>query len=172
MLDSPAPIQKEGTEPSLSQLLVFARSLEIPDAQTQPLALSERFRALALADQLEEIRRRAVAVKALPESLGRSHMRALYNVFQSNDTALKQYVATPDITGTPMFFIRAQEASSIISDRDTLGWQQLVGRRLRVAQARGDHYSMVKNPQAQALGELIETYLQSVQQPSMLPLLR
>ena len=172
MLDSPAPIQKEGAEPSLSQLLVFARSLEIPDAQTQPLALSERFRALALADQLEEIRRRAVAVKVLPESFGRSHMRALYNVFQSNDTALKQYVATPDITGTPMFFIRAQEASSITGDRDTLGWQQLVGHRLRVAQARGDHYSMVKNPQAQALGELIETYLQSVQQPSMLPLLR
>ncbi|MEL6813706.1 MAG: SDR family oxidoreductase [Cyanobacteria bacterium J06598_3] len=165
MVDSPAPIQKEAAESSLSQLLVFARSLNIPDAQTQPLALSERFRHLNLAEQIEEIRRKAIAINVLPESFGRSHMLALYDVFKANDTALKQYVATRDITSSPMLFVRGQDVSAMTSDFNTLGWQQLVGSRLRVSQAPGDHYTMVEGPQAQVLGNLIETYLQSVQAP-------
>ncbi len=160
MVDSPAPIRKDDPDPLMTQLFVFARSLGIPQLQAGILVESENFQALELRAQLESILHQGIGLRLLPKSFEAERITALFEVFRSNNVALKQYVASRDITSASMLYVRADDSrTAITSDHDEQGWHQLAGDVVNFTYAPGDHYSMVLKPHATALAQQIEQHL-------------
>jgi thioesterase domain-containing protein len=160
MVDSPAPVRKDKPDPLMTQLFVFARSLGIPRLQAGILIDSEQFQALELTAQLDRILHQGIGLKLLPKSFELERIATLFEVFRSNNIALKQYVAHRDRTSAPMLYVRAEDSrTAITSDQDEQGWHQLAGNVASFTYAPGDHYSMVLKPYVEVLAQQIEHHL-------------
>ena len=163
MVDSPAPVCKDNPDPLMTQLFVFARSLGIPQLQASMLTNSEQFQTLGLTAQLDRVLHQGIGLKLLPKSFEPERIAALFEVFRSNNVALKQYVADRDITAAPMLYVRADDSrTAITSDQDEQGWHRLAGDVVKFTYAPGDHYSMVLRPHASVLAQQIEQHLLSL----------
>ena len=135
------------SEGELPVLLDFAQDLGIPRKQLR--AFLERHPNLALSDPLREVLSQAHSWNLLPAEVELPRLVRHFDVFKTNLTAARRYVAYSYPGHLHIF--RAGERFQNDSRDPTLGWGELAGGGLDLHTVAGNHFTMVSEPHVKVL---------------------
>ncbi|MGE7437602.1 amino acid adenylation domain-containing protein [Kitasatospora sp. NPDC001175] len=103
----------------------------------------------------------------LPPTAGEDELRALFDVYASNMTALEclsedtdPNTRTPDY---PVLLVRAEPAGTPRDEDRTWGWRALVGPGLAFASVDADHHGIMRAP---AVGDLADLVGRAIEEPT------
>jgi amino acid adenylation domain-containing protein len=144
LIDSYAPTGKPEAEDELTLLARFGRDLGV-SWQTVPYDL-DYLKQLDLDERLAYLLEQAQRARVMPPDIELAQIRRLFHVYQSNVTAIRQYVASPYSGAITLF--KAQEAQTEAGM--DLGWGKLAVTGVTVQQIPGDHYSAMREPNVKA----------------------
>ena len=97
------------------------------------------------------------AAGTVPADLDLSGLRILFGIFSANYQALHGYTARP-YAGDLVVFRAADRDGADAS----LGWRELAERGVEVHAVPGDHYSLIHEPQAETLAELLSDCIERI----------
>jgi amino acid adenylation domain-containing protein len=144
MIDSYAPRGTPEVEDELTLLARFGRDLGV--SWQAVLYDLDYLKQLDLDERLAYLLEQAQRAKVMPLDIELAQIRRLFHVYQSNVTAIRQYVASPYSGAITLF--KAQEAQTEAGM--DLGWGKLAITGVTVQQIPGDHYSAMREPNVKA----------------------
>jgi len=109
-----------------------------------------------LAEALMQFKARSL----VPQSASVGELSALVNVFAANLRALFQY--EPKEYSGEVLLIKADQGLARIWETEDLGWRDLVGSRLALEVATGDHYSVLARPHIETVFGILTRYLEAL----------
>jgi thioesterase domain-containing protein len=93
----------------------------------------------------------------VPPDLEPERIEQLYGVFENNLAALHAYRPEPRGYGGAVTLLRAAEHDP--AETQSAGWERLARGGVRVHVLPGSHFTLVREPQATALGREMESHL-------------
>jgi amino acid adenylation domain-containing protein len=149
MLDSGCPSENE-TFSEVANLQGFSIGL-----LDQPIHIKPNTEHVD--DWLKNLLAQGIQNKKLAESTSLEEIRRLYRVYRDN--VLASYHYRP--TAYPAMFTLLRAADSLENHATPfLGWEQLIGISIKVLDTPGNHYSLLREPHAQALAGSIHAQLE------------
>ncbi len=147
LLDSWAPSPDQQPIYTDDLLDDFIKDLAASFSKEVPL-IERDFQQLGLDEQLAQIFAWARRTGSLPASVDFPHFCRLFHIFKTNIQAWRNY--KPQVYQGHVTLLRASDGpASSIAD-PTLGWGMLVTGGIDIHQFNGDHYTIIRNPQALA----------------------
>ncbi|HWS53776.1 MAG TPA: thioesterase domain-containing protein, partial [Pyrinomonadaceae bacterium] len=155
LLDSfvPRPAA-DGRGDEAARLLSFARHVGLSPERLH--VSRERIERLDRDERLGHVLELAKAADLLPPDIERAHVSRLWEVFEANLVAARDYVPRPYAGRVTLVRAGANAAG-----RDQAGeWAPLARGGLEVLTVPGDHFSFVREPHAGALAEALRACLE------------
>jgi thioesterase domain-containing protein len=150
----------EGAGDTDAELLTgFARDLGL----AVPAAAAAAAAGLGRDKMLDLLLSRARLDGVVPPDLEPARMHSLFSVFAANARAYRRYRPVPG--GAPVKLWRAQRSLADASE-PTLGWTVLARAGLEVFDVAGNHRSIVRDPQVQAVARGLLACLRAAEQES------
>ncbi|MET0398827.1 MAG: thioesterase domain-containing protein, partial [Longimicrobiaceae bacterium] len=133
---------------------LFVRDLGLADDPLPPVP------GAGESEYLHQLLESARLDGTLPGGLDPGRMHHLYGIFRINLRALYEY--RPGSYGGPATLLRpaSRAITERLLERKTVGWERVVRGGVEVRTVPGDHYTMVREPQAAALAREIERALE------------
>ena len=151
MIDVAAP-EVSGEEPGDAALLVRLAE-DLVRLSGQPVSLGpEVLESLDLEAGLDRLLTLGRAEGLLPPDVETAQLRELFEVFRRNLRAARGYA--PEGYGGRVTFFRAEGSMPPGTVDPTFGWERLAATDLH--RLDGDHYSLLRAPQAEALAAALE----------------
>jgi thioesterase domain-containing protein len=123
----------------------------------------EAARALDTDELLALLLERAKLGGLVPPDVGLADARLLFRVFKSNMFAYQRYVPRP--VACPVFLFRASERGGEAPPDAAGVWGDGGGSRVVVKDVPGNHYSILREPNVEALAEELRTALAAAPSP-------
>ena len=155
LIDTQLPSPDEQTIDSAIVLAAFAQDLGIP-FNDRPQALTDPD-PLSLGQRLAQLIQEAKQADKIPPDLPQQYIEQLYKVFQANYRAMLAY--RPQPYSGRVVLLRADEGQEQINFDSTLGWHERVHGKFVAQLVPGNHFSLMRAPQVQALGQQIQIAL-------------
>jgi amino acid adenylation domain-containing protein len=114
-------------------------------------ALPDGFAQRSPADALAWLAEHAEASGFLPSGLGAAELEHRFATFAASHRAMVRYRGGP--CAAPLLLLRAAESAAAEPD---LGWGRVAGRPVEVHELPGDHYTLLQEPLAERLAEIID----------------
>jgi amino acid adenylation domain-containing protein len=140
----------------LALLTRFATDMGVPLSQLE-LSVNELLQ-LAPDQQLGLVLAQAKAAGLAPAEIGFSEIENLFNVFKANLNAVRSYELQPGPTPITLF-----KACDTEGDDGATGWQRFTSAGLDLHTVPGNHYTILREPNAGVLAEHLQTCLEQVQ---------
>jgi len=158
MIDVPRPHhESDATEPDPAALAAwFARDLAALAGREVRVEADELRASGDPEAWLGLVLDRCRAAGALSPDIGADELRRHFKVFQANALALARYVPQPWSGGARLF----QADEGIAAGGGPEGWEALLRGGSRLEKVPGNHYSVMKEPHVQALGERLRAALE------------
>jgi amino acid adenylation domain-containing protein len=144
---NPKTLPDSEDEGALPVLLHFAQDLGIPRKRLREFL--ERRPNMALSDQLSEVLSQARAWNLLPTEVELPRLVRHFEIFKTNLSAARRYVAHP-YPGHLNIFRARERLPNDFSDQ-FLGWGELAGEGLELHAVAGNHSTMVSEPHVKVL---------------------
>src|SRR5262249_36462737 len=129
----------------------------------------DQLRGLNEGEQLEIALKHAVALEILPPDMEASHLENLFELFKKNALAFLNYDPAVYKTDIPVALFRAVEDKDEAKDGEALGWDRIIGSRMRVNRMQGDgaeifavpgdHYTIMSGANLSSLVMSMEVWL-------------
>jgi amino acid adenylation domain-containing protein len=116
--------------------------------------------------QLHLMHQRLMATGVLPQGSALNYLRGFVSVYKANLAA--SYRPRPLQAATRVLLLRARdeqpaelspEQFEVVRAAPDLGWQQALGRPIRVVEVPGDHLTMMRAPHVNALADAVNDFL-------------
>jgi thioesterase domain-containing protein len=160
LLDQPAPAPdgEPARADDLALLARFAANLDLPvDGFDLPW---EKLSRLDPEERLTFILEEAGKANILPADLDLAQIRQRFQVFKSNDQAMRSYRPQARLSRVVLF--RAGDGPAGGPAGQDLGWGELADR-VDVHVVPGDHYTMMREPNVHVLAERLRACLREAQ---------
>ncbi|MFK4691298.1 thioesterase domain-containing protein [Streptomyces pristinaespiralis] len=154
LLDSIAPVPafKRTDELMEPAMLLDWFAMYLAAKRGRPLALglsaAERRHLAAPEDGLARVLEAAVAQHVLPAGTELAGLRKLYAAYQGGLSRNNRSTAPYEPAPLDRALTLVKPAGSLLPDSGDLGWSGLSGRPVRQVDVPGDHYTMLRDPEA------------------------
>ena len=144
----PAREERHARSDEAHLLLGFARELDLPGHHLD--ALRGELRRAQDLPPLLHLLRLAREAGALPADLGDREIERLFRIYRANIKAMQRY--EPGAYPGRVLLVHARERS-VLDPAEA--WREHVGEGLEVHELAGDHFTLLREPNVQALADLV-----------------
>jgi thioesterase domain-containing protein/acyl carrier protein len=152
------PLQKAWSrfdKEAASRLIIhFAQDIGLN--LTNISAWRDQLEALKPDDQLAWVISEAKRYLILPADMSEADSRHLFEVFRTNVHARQNYIGSTLHTRARLFI--AEERFLKSTENPTTGWAKLIPNGLDYEAVPGDHYTMIRKPNARVLAERLRIF--------------
>ncbi|HEY8357028.1 MAG TPA: alpha/beta fold hydrolase, partial [Ramlibacter sp.] len=143
-------------DPDALLLWSFGQELGLTEAQlAQWIPAAE---GAALATRLDALRDAAVRAGALDDDISADRWQRLFDRHRRLTQAMRRYDPAPQDLPRVAWF-RAEASAAMVDEAAPGDWRALVGSGLQRLELRGDHHSVLREPQVGALASGLRAFL-------------
>ncbi|MCP4654590.1 MAG: amino acid adenylation domain-containing protein, partial [bacterium] len=154
LIDTRAPAVAQGRIAEIDDValaLVFARDLGGISGASLPLSPAELETFTSADEVLSYLWEKLREARIMPPGFDLSQVDRLFAMFRINDRAMRRYVASP-YPGR-LVLLKADEFLGQEPPPPDLGWGELAVGGLEIREVAGDHYSILREPDVEALAD-------------------
>ncbi|MCP4657555.1 MAG: hypothetical protein GY856_19285 [bacterium] len=160
LIDTRAPAAAPGRIAEIDDValaLFFARDLGGISGESLPLSPAELETFSSADEVLSFLCEKLQEAGIMPPGFDLSQVGRLFAMFRINDRAMRRYVASP-YPGR-LVLLKADEFLGQQPPPPDLGWGELAAGGLEIREVAGDHYSILREPDVEALADGLKEVL-------------